>query len=204
MTHKPDFERAKAYALERLARELSSDLHYHSVVHTRDEVVPAIERFAAGEGVDGEALLLLRTAAYYHDIGFVEQPEDHEAIGVRIAGEALPRFRYDSRQIERIGEIILATRLPHAPRNLLEELIADADLNTVAGRNFLARNFDLRAELAAHGTEMTDAQWYESQIRFLRQHCYWTASARQLCEPGKRDNIAQLEKLLAACRARAT
>src|SRR5690242_17751567 len=54
----PDFARAHAYALARLERELSPALCYHSVAHTRDDVVVAAERLAALEGVDGEALLL--------------------------------------------------------------------------------------------------------------------------------------------------
>ena len=51
------------------------------------------------KGVAGEALLLLRTAAYFHDLGFVEQREQHEAIGARVAAETLPRFGYRPDQI---------------------------------------------------------------------------------------------------------
>ena len=38
----PDFDAARDYALARLAREVSRELHYHSLAHTRDEVVPAV------------------------------------------------------------------------------------------------------------------------------------------------------------------
>ena len=74
--NQPDFERAKEYALKRLEKELPPDLLYHNLEHTRDIVVPAVERLAAMEGIEGEALLLLRTAAYYHDLGFVEHRLD--------------------------------------------------------------------------------------------------------------------------------
>jgi hypothetical protein len=39
--------------------------------------------------VEGEALLLLLTAALYHDIGFVEGASEHETSGARIAVEIL-------------------------------------------------------------------------------------------------------------------
>src|SRR3989304_3776280 len=86
----PDFERARQYALDRLERELSPALVYHSLVHTRDDVGPAAERLADLEGVTGEARLLLLTAAYFHDIGFTLQREDHEALGAGLVREGLP------------------------------------------------------------------------------------------------------------------
>ena len=53
-----DYEQAKAYALGRLAGELSPHLTYHSLRHTRDDVLPAAVRLARATGVDGDALLL--------------------------------------------------------------------------------------------------------------------------------------------------
>ena len=88
--HQPDLEAARLYALNRLQRELAPLVTYHTLAHTRDEVAPAADQFAVLEGVTGEGLLLLRTAVLYHDIGFVEQHHDHEAISTRIAATALP------------------------------------------------------------------------------------------------------------------
>src|SRR5512147_2383317 len=98
--HQPDFEAAQRYALERLQRELSPLITYHSLAHTLDEVAPAADQFAVLEGEVGEDLLLLRTAALYHDIGYVEQHHDHEAGSVRIMTAVLPGFGYGPTQIE--------------------------------------------------------------------------------------------------------
>jgi uncharacterized protein len=193
----PDFASARAYALARLEHELSPVLCYHSVTHTRDDVVVAVERLAAQEGVAGEALLLLRTAAYFHDLGFVEQREQHEAIGARVAAEALPRFGYRPEQITLIEDMILATRLPQTPHTPLECILADADLDVCGRDDFLALNRCLRAELAAAGSVATDREWYSGQISFLRAHRYWTAAARAARDEVKRTNIVALERLLA-------
>jgi uncharacterized protein len=69
---RPDLERARVYALERLSRELSPRLTYHSLAHSQQDVVPAVERLTLSEGVAGRDLLLLLTAAYFHDVGHVE------------------------------------------------------------------------------------------------------------------------------------
>lgn len=197
----PDFERARQYALERLERELPPTLFYHSLAHTRDDVVPAAERLATMEGVDGEALLLLRTAAFYHDLGHVEQYTNHEAIGIRIAVEVLPRFGYSAAHIQVISGIIMATKLPQSPRALLEEIMADADLDILGRDDFLARNQDLRTERAALGLPTTDEEWYSSQLEFIQTHRYFTAAARTLRDAKKQQNIEEMIKLLEKCRA---
>jgi uncharacterized protein len=198
--NQPDFEAARQYALNRLERELASPVTYHSLAHTRDEVAPAADQFAALEGVTGEDLLLLRTAACYHDIGFVEQYYDHEASSARIAAAALPGFGYSPAQIEAIVGIILATRLPQKPHTPLEQIMADADLDILGQAAYLPRNAVLREELAAFGQVVTDAQWYGSQLQFIRDHHYFTAVARSLRDAQKQVNIAAMTALLAQCQ----
>ena len=80
----PDHKAAERYAIDCL-KNLHPNLLYHSLAHTCEIVVPAVERLAAMEGLDDVDLDLLRTAAFFHDIGFVHQYLDHEAVGVRIA-----------------------------------------------------------------------------------------------------------------------
>ena len=55
----------------------------------------------------------------------------------------------------------------------------------------------LREELAAFGLIMTDPQWYDSQLKFIRDHRYFTASSRQLRDAQKQINIAAMATLLA-------
>jgi uncharacterized protein len=196
-----DFERASQYAFARLQHELSPAMCYHSLAHTQDDVLPAVERLASLEGIDDASLLLLRTAACYHDIGFVEGREEHERISVRIAREMLPRFGYSPEQIARVGAIILATRLPQAPQSLLGQLLADADLDVLGRNDFLSTNRALRAELAAFGSPVDDATWYRAQLEFLQNHRYFTAAARKLRAATKQHNIALLRELLAACES---
>ncbi len=187
------FEQAKQYALERLERELPPSLHYHSLAHTHDDVVPAAVRLAEREGVKGEALLLLLTAAWFHDIGFVEQSAGHEAIGSRIAAQVLPGFGYTATEIEEVRRAIMATALPQSPTTLLEQILADADLDVLGREDFLVRNNDLRQELALLGKVFTDEQWYSGQIEFMEKHQYFTASARLLREAGKAENISRFK-----------
>jgi predicted metal-dependent HD superfamily phosphohydrolase len=191
-----NFEQARAYALQRLECELPAALTYHSLAHTRDDVAPASLRFAAIAGVSGEQRMLLHTAAYYHDIGFVVQRADHELVGARIAAETLPSFGYSPAQIERIHGMIMATKLPQSPRNLLEQLLADADLDALGRTDFLSRNQALRDELAAYGARWDDLAWAQEQLCFVGSHQYWTDAARQVRGEQKRRNIALIAEMI--------
>lgn len=196
------FEKARQYAERRLERELSPNLLYHGVVHTRDEVVPAAQTLAGMEGIKGEPLLLLLTAAWFHDIGHIEESANHESIGARTAAEVLPSFGYTQEHVEIVRGAILATVLPQSPTGLLEEILADADLNVLGQENFMQRNRDLRLELAFLGTEFTDEQWYSGQLQFLEGHKYFTTSARTLRDTQKQLNISMLRNKLDGLKMR--
>jgi uncharacterized protein len=194
----PDLERARQYALQRLERELSPALTYHSISHTRDDVAPAAERLAALEGIQGEDLVLLLTGAYFHDIGFVERRLDHERVSQRIARHALPGFGYNSAQLAIVDSLIEATRLPQSPHNLLEEILVDADLDVLGRTDFLASSQALRAELAVFEAPVTDKEWYTIQVDFLTSHHYFTSAARKLRDAQQAQNIETMKELLAA------
>jgi uncharacterized protein len=194
----PDYERACAYALARLTFDLDPAFCYHSLTHTRDDVARAVERLAPLEGVTGEDFILAHTAAYFHDLGFLEQRQGHEEAGVRIVAEVLPGYGYSPAQIGQICGMIMATQLPQSPHNILEQLVADSDLDLLGRDDFMVLNGRLRAELAHFSPDPGDVAWLTNQIAFVDSHRYWTASARQLRDDGKRRNIAALRRMLAA------
>lgn len=191
-----NFEQAKQYALGRLKKELSSGLYYHGLDHTTNDVIPAVEKFAEGEGIQGEYLDLLLTAAWFHDLGFIEVRAGHEVAGARIASEVLPGFGYSAEQIQIIRGIIMATVIPQSPKTILEQIMADADLDVLGRDDFMLRNGNLRRELAFFGQEFTDIQWFSGQLKFAESHAYFTATARKLRDEVQAKNVAELKKKL--------
>lgn len=194
----PDWNNTKKYVLARLANELPEGLFYHGIHHTRDDVLPGAERLARLASLSSAETLLLQTAALYHDIGFIEAYQDNEPISVRIAAQTLPQFGYTRAQIQVIGQIILATRLPQSPQNFLEQLMCDADLDSLGRDDYLVTSYNLWNELKIRGMELTPCQWYRRQIDFLSQHIYFTTIAQVLRGPGKLKNIEMFKARLAA------
>lgn len=185
----PDHAGAIAYALDHLIHDLSPTLFYHSVWHTRDEVVPRVEWLAKREDVSQEARSLVKIAAYFHDLGFIQQRDGHERASAQLAREVLPGFGYTPDQVEDIAGIILATQLPQNPHTLLEEIMADADLDVLGRNDFFVRNRALHAEIISGGEEISVAAWLAGQVRMLRQHHYFTATARQDRAQRKQQNL---------------
>jgi uncharacterized protein len=193
----PDTEGAMRYALSRLERELSPELTYHSLWHTVEDVLPAARRLATLMGVSPDDARLLEIGAAYHDIGFVVQRQEHERAGAEIAAQVLPGFGLTSEQVAAVQGMILATRLPQSPRAPLDEILADADLDSLGREDFLARSQALRAELISFGAPIEGIEWYRRQLKFVREHRYFTTAARSLRDEGMRKNIEALVMLLA-------
>jgi uncharacterized protein len=194
-----DLEAARRYSLSRLTNELPRHYYYHSAAHTHDEVAPAARELGQAEGVTGDEMLLLVTAAYFHDIGYIERIEGHERIGVRIARGVLPEMGYSPDQLDAIEDLIMATQLPHTPTSHLAMILDDADLDHLGRKSFWKRTDDLRRELAAMGSSMSDRSWYERTLAFMNDHPYYTASALRLRLDRKNRNMAVLLRLLERC-----
>ncbi|MBA4849091.1 HD domain-containing protein [Emticicia sp. BO119] len=189
-----DIQKAEDYVFDKLEDSLSDTLFYHGIHHTID-VSKAVLQIAIAEGInDRETLLLLQTAALYHDLGFISTYRGHEEESCRLARVSLPGFGYNTGQIEQICRMIMATRIPQNPTNHLERIIADADLDYLGREDFWPISHSLYEEL--HEREMIPDidSWNKLQIDFLEKHQYWTATAREWRNPLKLKRIKELRK----------
>src|SRR4051812_3723082 len=116
-----EFEKVKKFILDKLKKELTKNLTYHSLGHIKD-VYGAAENLAGLEKVSGEDLTLLLTAVLFHDSGFLISQKEHERLSCEIAEKHLPDFGYTPAQIVRIRGMIMATQIPQTPHNLLERI----------------------------------------------------------------------------------
>lgn len=186
------FGEAKKYILGKLKNELPRYLSYHSVEHVKD-VFDSCKSIAASEGVKGDDLKLLLTAALFHDAGFLKGPKEHEKKSCQIAKKNLPLYGYNAEQIKKICGMIMATKVPQQPQNHLEEIICDADLDYLGRDDFFTIGDKLFAELSVYGILSTEDEWNKLQVRFLESHHYFTKTAIKLRQK-KKDKHLKLVK----------
>lgn len=192
-----NFEQAEAFILSKLKKELPDYLHYHSAKHTLD-VKNAAERIARNEGVEGEELILLKTAALYHDSGFLEKPGNHEKRGCVFSCRVLPDFGYSEEQIEIICQMIMATQLPQKPNTLLEKILCDADLDYLGRDDFWEISDLLRKEFLNLEKVENNREWNELQVKFFESHNYFTETARRKRREKKQQHLDEIRKKVQA------
>lgn len=183
------FREAKKFILTKLKKELPRHLSYHSVEHIKD-VYDSAKKLAKKEKVAGDDLVLLLTAALFHDSGFLIDQKDHEKLSCDVARKHLPDYGYKADDIERICGMIMATRIPQRPHNLLEQIICDADLDYLGRDDFFTIGDKLFAELNMYGMINTEDEWNRLQAGFLEKHHYFTATALKLRKEKKDQNLA--------------
>ena len=181
--------------LDKLENELPDFVFYHNVKHTVD-VVTEVELIGWAEGCSDEEILLLKTAGLFHDTGITVSFDNHEFHGAEYAKKMLPDYNYSPKQIDTICSIILATRLPPRPANLLEEIICDSDLDYLGRSDFIPVSNTLFEELKAQNKMKDLNEWNKMQVKFISGHQYFTKTARSLREVNKRLQIERIQSLI--------
>ncbi|MEZ4984290.1 MAG: HD domain-containing protein [Saprospiraceae bacterium] len=188
-----DYQATKAFAFDKLRAELPRTLYYHGFHHTMDVLNVGAE-LCAMLHISAYETMLLKTAVLFHDIGFTVSGIEHERIGCDIARGHLPSFGYTAVEIEAICGMIMATKIPQSPQNLLEQIICDADLDYLGRTDFYDIAHTLFEELKAQQIVGTEAEWDAIQIRFLQNHEYQTPVNRERRTPQKLVYLQELRQ----------
>jgi len=170
------FTSIKEPILSRLKNELDPRLGYHNIMHTLD-VLEQAEVLAKQENVtDKHDLLLLKTAAVFHDSGFLFVYKGHEEKGCEIASGSLKNV-FSEEDIKKVCGMIMATKIPQSPNTLLEQIICDADLDYLGRNDFEPISQTLHKEFIIFKIIPEDIIWDHVQIKFFESHHYFTGTS---------------------------
>lgn len=186
------------YVLDMLEEKLPKTLYYHNVKHTID-VTTEVELIGYAEGLSEQDIMLLKVAGLFHDSGHIKTYNGHEEVSCEYADEILPQFNYPQEKIDTIKRIIMATKLPHQPADILEAVIQDSDLDYLGRSDFIPVSNMLYKEMTERGAKMTINEWNKIQIKFISSHQYYTNTAQSLREVNKQSQIERLKELVEEC-----
>lgn len=185
------FEALYKSVVDKLANSLPAYLTYHNAAHTK-KVLAAVIEIGQTERLSEEELTLLKTAALLHDIGFIQNHENHEELSCKYAQKALPEFGYSDAQIQQVCSMILATRMPQTPHNIMAQILCDADLFYLGSDSYVADAEQLKFEMLKLGVINEHTDWLSLQVKFLSEHKYFTNYASVHQGPGKQKNLEVL------------
>ena len=190
------FDDIEETVLNMLEEKLPKNLYYHNLKHTID-VTTQVEIIGRSEGITDYEMLMLKTAAIFHDTGFTRTYKDHEEAGCEIAREYLPKYDYTPEQIDFICSLIMKTKLPPKPETLLEQIICDADLDYLGRADFIPVSGNLYRELRERGAIEDDInKWNKMQIKFIEGHQYFTNSAKKMRDVNKNNQLEAIRRLV--------
>lgn len=181
--------------LDYLEKKLPPHLYYHNIKHTID-VTTEVELIGWAEGVSEEEVLLLKLAALFHDAGHTISYKDHEYHGSVMAREKLASYDFTQEQIDTVCRLIMATKMPPRPTDILECIMCDSDLDYLGRSDFIPVSNNLYRELKERDMVGSWEDWNRLQLKFISGHQYFTKTAQQLREVNKQQQIERIEKLI--------
>ncbi len=186
---------ASDYVTRLLKSHLQKGITYHNLSHTK-EVVNISKSLGDKAEITPDEMELLLIAAWFHDVGIIFQYDLHELKGAELCREFLTNHLYPASKIKMISQMILSTRIPQKPSNILEKILCDSDLAYTGTKNFNSRSQLLRLEWKNMlGKEFSDSEWLKINIDFLLKNKFHTRFAKTLFNEGREKNLIWLQKI---------
>lgn len=190
-------EAAETYVAKQYQDRPHPNLVYHNLEHTK-LVVAAAQQIAAHYRLADNDLLIVCVACWFHDLGYLMgETKMHEEKGAEMARVFLNVQQIPEDVQQQVVGCIMATKMPQNPKNLLEEIVCDADLFHLGTKDFRDRSKLLRQEVElTSGREISGAEWNAGSLRLQETHHFFTAYCKALLQQQKEDNIVKLKDKL--------
>ncbi len=183
---------ATSWVREQFARHPDASLHYHDLAHT-EYVVRAVQEMAKAYNLPEEERSILILAAWFHDVGYLKEYNDHVATSITMARAFLQQHSTTDQFTEQVIRCIQATEWPQQPDGQLQEILCDADMSHLAVDDYLTRAQDLRKEIEEHSDQkLGRKKWTQANQQFYKEHHYFTDYAQKHYQPKKEKNYQQL------------
>lgn len=178
-------EEAKQHVSILLTSELSDKCLFHTINHTL-EVLKNAEVIANYCKLNGEELDMLRLAALFHDVGYVDSYDDHESFSAKRAREYLESRIQDEPAIRQIERAILSTKTPQSPEDKISKMLCDADLMNLTFDDYFEQIDLMRMEWEQVGnTKLSRQQVYINTLEFFQTHQYHSKYGKKVLQPKK-------------------
>lgn len=166
-----------------------AEFPYHDIEHTK-AVVRSAQFMCDRENIDDQTSVAIALAAWFHDLGYVHDPANHELVGCDLLEDFLKAENISEFDMSQLKELVLATNLETSPNNLAEKILKDADLHYLGTHSYLEEAEHLRTEWKRlKNIQFSEKEWCDVNLDFLRFHQFYTATAQAHYQPIKDENF---------------
>ncbi|UMB61014.1 DUF5706 domain-containing protein [Lutibacter sp. A80] len=188
------FKEVSVYIFNLLKNELSPEVIYHNYEHSLEVAKHAYE-IGVAENLTEADLEILLLAAWFHDTGFIYGVENHEERSKEITKKYLLEKGFSEVKIAKVNALIEVTKINEKPKNLIEEIICDADLYHLGADYFNEKSNLLRSEWEQLCNKyLTDIEFLTKNEKFLKSHRFYTNYAFATLNDQKTKNWLKVQK----------
>jgi predicted metal-dependent HD superfamily phosphohydrolase len=184
--------------IEEYVRGLFEQMHspalvFHNLEHT-ESVVKRTKEIAGHYNVSEKEMLILYAAAWFHDTGYLfTEPGKHEEMSCDIMKKFMKDLVPDEDIIKEIEGCIMSTKAPRNPKNLLQEIICDADTYHLGTKDFKETNKKAMQEAKLRDSSITTEEFRKGTIQMLEAHVFYTNYCKELLNERKNKNLQKLK-----------
>ena len=178
-----------------LSNILDENYSYHNLDHTKRVISAAVD-IGSNYDLSEKDWRCLLTACLLHDYGFIESHVEHEKISVKLSSQILPKYGFSETDIQIINSLIIVTKLEEKPKNLLESIIRDSDLEYLGSEDFIKISPLLKREWINCNVIKSDSEFYKIQYEFISNHSFYTDFMMKNSLNQKRENIDYAKSMI--------
>ena len=173
----------------------TSRLVFHNLDHVTDVVTHTQELADHYRLPENEKAILL-IAAWFHDVGYLSGgPHEHEQRSAGQMREFMAAHSTEEEFIKEVENCIMATRMDREPKNLLQEIIKDADTYHLGTDEFKKTNKRIRKERELREpAKAATIDWPLETLKFLETHRYYTTYCQENLNDQKRKAVMKYKK----------
>ena len=170
---------------------------FHNILHTQ-LVVDKAKEWSSACKLNEQDSIALKLAAWYHDIGYLNEPDNHEEESIRLFLLSIQKETLPPEMTDMVVQLIRSTKQKDTEkRNELENMIHDMDRVAMGMTNFMEWGQKLRTEWKnLRNAEWTDKDWIRFQIEYLNMTHFKTDHGRQTYGAQKALNLQELKNVL--------
>lgn len=177
---------SEKYVSSMLADNSSGRIIFHDLSRIL-ELKRSAENVGALSGLPAEDMALLRLGALFLFSGCVRSVDRYHEESAAIAAAFLSGQGADQSTIDRVRELILATRAPQDPKDPVAAALCDATLMFTASGNALEQVDLLCDETMMNQPGLKRNAFEKGFVEFLRGHAFFTEYGRTVLQPHKED-----------------
>jgi hypothetical protein len=176
----------------KLEAELHKDLHFHSLEYAR-HLYEYSGLLTKATNLDLEEELIIKTSVLLLNVGYTGGYDNQENRSAEYARHVLPEFNYSEKQITQISNLILSTKWPSEPKNMLEMVLYDVKMEFIGRSDYLRLYKLLFLEQNQYLKSVDVLEFKRTQIGIVKNYTFYTDSARRLREIPVEEQLSRIQ-----------